>query len=174
MLGKTTAETDSRKIYLSINHGKVVQGTGADKQLYSYVDGTIEAIYQKRSTFGKEVVVRWYIDLRDGADLYSLCLPYSSGVFKSIVLSLASDEALSSSTPVRIEPYEGRNGYTKVVVYSDGVKLDWIVKQLPEQEVVLVGGKQVRDDSKQMEYICSVVDTLLQRIANNNNNPINK
>ena len=173
-LGKTETETDSRKIYLSINHGKVVQGTGADKQLYSYVDGAIEAIYQKTSRFGNEVVNRWYIDLRDGADLYSLCLPYSSGVFKSIVLSLASDEALSSFTPVRIEPYEGRNGYTKVVVYSDGVKLDWVVKQLPEQELVQVGGKQVRDDTKQMEYICSVVDTLLQRIAKNNSNPLNK
>lgn len=164
MLGKTTAETDSRKIYLSINHGKVVQGTGADKQLYSYVDGTIEAIYQKRSTFGKEVVVRWYIDLRDGADLYSLCLPYSSGVFKSIVLSLASDEALSSSTPVRIEPYEGRNGYTKVVVYSDGVKLDWVTKQLPEQETVSVGGRTIKDDTKQMEYIVSIVNQITERI----------
>mgnify|MGYP003291432972 CR=1 FL=1 len=60
-----------RKTYLSISHGKVVKGTGADKQLYSYVDGTIEAIYQKRSTFGNEVVNRWHIDLRDGE---SVCL----------------------------------------------------------------------------------------------------
>lgn len=169
MLGQTTTETDSRKIYLSISHGKVIQGTGANKQLFSYVDGTIEAVYQKTSRFGKEVVNRWYIDLRDGAELYSLCLPYSSGVFKSIMLSLASDEALSSSTHVRIEPYEGRNGYTKVVVYSDGVKLDWVTKQLPEQETVSVGGKTIKDDSKQMEYICSLVDTLLQRIEKNNN-----
>lgn len=93
---------------------------------------------------------------------------HSSGVFKSIILALASDEALSSSTPVRIEPYEGRNGYTKVVVYSEGVKLDWVTKQLPEQEVVLVGGKQVRDDSKQMELITSLCATIIERIAGNN------
>lgn len=126
-------EASKHKVYLSINHGKVVKGSGAAKEEYSYIDGTIEAIYTKRSTFGNEEVVRWFMDIRDGGELYSLCLPYSSGVFKSIVLALASDEALNSSTPVRIEPYEGKNGYTKVVVYSDGIKLDWIVKQLPPQ-----------------------------------------
>ena len=96
--------------------------------------------------------------------IYSICLPYSSGVFKSIVLSLASDEALSSSTPVRIEPYEGRNGYTKVVVYSDGVKLDWVAKQIPEQETVSVGGRTIKDDTKQMEYIVSIVNQITERI----------
>ena len=156
-----------RKTYLSINHGKVVQGTGESKQLFSYVDGTIQAIYTKRSTFGSEVVTRWYIDLRDGAELYSLCLPYSSGVFKSIILSLAAYRELTASTPVRIEPYEGRNGYTKVVVYADGVKLDWITKQLPSQEIVTIGGKQVKDDSKQMEYISSLCATITERIKKN-------
>ena len=85
-------------------------------------------------------------------------------MFKSIVLALASDEALSPTTHIRIEPYEGRNGYTKVVVYSDGVKLDWITKQLPEQEAVSVGGRTIKDDSKQMEYIVSVVKQITERL----------
>lgn len=161
MLGQTEKK---RKIYLSINHGKVVQGTGANKKYYSYIDGNIEAIYTKRSTFGAETITRWYIDIRDGEELYSLCLPYSSGVFKSIILALASDEALNFTTPVRIEPYEGKNGYTKVVVYSKGVKLDWIVKQLPPQEKVTIGGREVKDDSKQMQLINSYVATIRERI----------
>lgn len=161
MLGQQQQE---RKTYLSINHGKVVMGTGESRQLFSYVEGTIEAIYTKRSTFGREVVVRWFIDLRDGADLYSLCLPYSSGVFKSIILSLASHTELTASTPVKIEPYEGKNGFTKVVVYADGAKLDWIAKQIPPQEVVTVGGKQIKDDTKQMEYITSLVGAIRGRL----------
>lgn len=161
------AETDKKKTYLSINHGKIVQGSGANKQLYSYLDGFLETIYKKRSRFGNEVVTRWFIDIRDGADLYSLCLHYSSGVFKSIILALASDEALTSFTPLRIEPYEGKNGYTKVVVYSDGVKLDWVTKQLPEQKTVVVGGKTIRDDSKQMELIESYVNQIVERITRN-------
>ena len=156
---------NKRKTYLSINHGKVIKGSGTSKEEYSYIEGYIEAIYTKRSTFGNEVVVRWFIDIRDGGELYSLCLPYSSGVFKSIILALASDDALTSSTPVRIEPYEGKNGYTKVVVYSDGVKLDWVVKQLPPQKSVTIGGKQVKDDSEQMNLIGAYVTNVVGRIA---------
>lgn len=161
-LGK---DYNKRKTYLSINHGKVIKGSGTSKEEYSYIEGYIEAIYTKRSTFGNEVVVRWFIDIRDGGELYSLCLPYSSGVFKSIILALASDEALTSSTPVRIEPYDGKNGYTKVVVYSDGVKLDWVVKQLPPQKSVTIGGKQVKDDSEQMNLIGAYVTNIVGRIA---------
>lgn len=157
-------QKQERKTYLSISHGKVVKGTGESKQLFSYVDGTIEDIYTKRTQFGGDMVIRWYINIRDGEDLYSLCLPYSSGVFKSIVLSLAAYEELKASTPVRIKPYAGSNGFTKVVVYADGIKLDWISKQLPPQEIVSVGGRQIKNDTKQMEYICSLVDTIQARI----------
>ena len=160
-------QRQDRKTYLSITHGKVVKGTGDSRQYYTYIDGCIEAIYTRHSHFGGDDVVRWYIDMRDGEELYSICLPYSSGVFKSIILSLSSLDELSSSTHVRIEPYEGRNGYTKVVVYADGVKLDWITKQLPPQEIVTIGGKQVKDDSKQMEYISSLCATITERIKKN-------
>lgn len=163
-LGQNTAQ---KKRYLSINHGKVVEGSGDQRQSYSFVEGFIQAIYTKRSTFGGEVVTRWYIDIQDGAELYSLCLPYSSGVFKSIILALASDERLSTSTPVRVEPYEGKNGYTKVVVYSDGVKLDWVTKQLPPEETVNVGGRSVKDDSKRMEFICSLCARVQERLQKN-------
>lgn len=160
-------QRQERKTYLSITHGKVVQGTGDSKQYYTYIDGSIEAIYTKHSHFGGEDVVRWYIDMRDGEELYSLCLPYSSGVFKSIILSLAAMEDLTNSTPVRIEPYEGKNGYTKVIVFADGIKLDWITKQLPPQEIITIGGKQVKDDSKQMEYISSLCAKITERIKKN-------
>lgn len=163
-LGQNTTQ---QKRYLSISHGKVTEGTGAARRLYSFVDGTIQAIYTKRSTFGREEVTRWYIDIRDGAELYSLCLPYSSGVFKSIILALAADERLTASTPVRIEPYEGKNGYTKVVVYSDGVKLDWVTKQIPPQETITIGGRSVKDDTKQMEFIASLCDRVQARLQRN-------
>ena len=156
-----------RRTYLSINNGKVVQGTGAEKQYYTYIEGCIEAIYTRHSHFGGEDVVRWYIDIRDGEEFYSLCLPYSSGVFKSIILSLASCESLSTSTPVKIEPYEGRNGYTKVVVYANGIKLDWATKDIPPQDIVKIGGREVKDDTKQMEYISSFCLTIMERLRKN-------
>lgn len=160
-------QTQERKTFLSITNGKVVQRTGGNKQYYSYIDGCIEAIYTKFSNFGGEDVERWYIDMRDGEELYSVCFNYSSGVFKSIILSLASFEDLSTTTPVRIEPYEGRNGYTKVLVYADGIKLDWITQQLPPQETTKIGGRKVKDDSKQMEFITSFCNTILERLSRN-------
>ena len=50
------------------------------------------------------------------------------------------------------------------MVYSDGVKLDWITKQIPEQETVSVGGRTIKDDTKQMEYIVSIVNQITERI----------
>lgn len=162
-LGQLTQE---KRVYLSINHGKVlVQGTNGAKA-YSFVEGSLEAIYKKSATFGGEEVVRWYINLRDGADLYTVCLPYSSGVFRSIILSLASVEQFTPLHRIRIEPYEGRNGFTRVSVYVNGEKLDWIKRPLPAQEIVTVGGKQVKDDSKQMAVIASLVEEIQRKLKN--------
>lgn len=165
MLGNNTDNT--KRVYLSIGNGKVTRGSGNEKESFSFVEGIIAAIYSKRSTFGSEVVTRWFIELRDGEELYSICLPYSSGVFKSIILSLASDTELSAYSPVRIEPYLGRNGYTKVVVYSNGTKQDWVTKQLPPTETVEVGGKLIKDDSKQMQLINTLVEVIRQRLCDN-------
>lgn len=160
-LGQNTQE---RKTYLSISNGKVVQGKGEDKQLFSFVEGTLEEIYTRQTSFGGEYVVRWYIDLRDGADLYSLCFPFSSGVFKSIVLSLAASETLTASTTIKIEPYEGRNGFTRVAVFADGAKLGWVTKELPPLQIVTIGGKQIKDDTKRMEFISSLVGRIQNKV----------
>lgn len=159
-----------KRTYLSINHGKVIKSNvNGSKEVFSSVDGTLETIYSKKSVFGSEEVVRWFIDLRDGEELYSLCLPYASGTFKSIILALASDQSLSPSSMVRIEPYEGSNGYTKIKVWSDGAKLDWITKQLPEVPTRTIGGKTIKDDSKRMEYIISLVNTINKRLNRREN-----
>lgn len=164
-LGNTRQETKEKKTYLSINKGKVVAYTsGGTKKYYSYVEGRIRAIYTLRSNFNGEEVKRWYIDLRDGKDLYSLCLPYSSGVFKGIILSLASAKDLRASTLVKIIPYEGNNGFTKVVVYADGEKLEWIKKQLPPRETITIGGKEVKDDTKQMEFVSTLCKEIQDKI----------
>lgn len=150
------------KIYLSINDGKVVKSD--TREQYSYIEGNLTAIYIKTSTFGREEVNRWFIEMQDGDELYSICLPYSSGVFKSIVLALASDETLEYYTPVRIEPYKGKNGYTKVVVYSNGVKLDW-AGELPPKKSLTIDGEVVTDDRDQMRVITSFVDSIKKRIV---------
>lgn len=165
MLGQKKTDTDRRKIYLNIKDGAIIKRTAQGEERYSYVEGRLERISQKERTFrGSEVVVYWYVDLRDteSGDLYSLGFSFASNVFKSIVLQLASDEgleAVKNGSTLRIEPYS-RNGYDKVQVWGGGVKLDWVVRELPAIEETIVAGRKVRDDSKRMELITSLAEKI--------------
>ena len=87
-----------------------------------------------------------------------------SGTFKSIILSLASYQSLNKETTILIEPYE-RNNYTKVAVYADGTKLDWIVKELPPLQEVVIGGKSYSDDTERMNFIRGIASQVKERIG---------
>ena len=153
----------ARKYYLSIADGKVLHREDGKEESYSFVEGTLEAIYKRERSFNGETVLYWYVDLRgEKGELYSISLPYKSGTFKSIVLALASETAIALST-VKIEPYK-KGDFTKVVVSSNGKKLDWVTKQLPEVGEVYIAGQRVKDDTRRMEYIESLVATINQRI----------
>ena len=159
----------ARKYYLSISDGKIVHSENGKKEFYSFVEGSLERIYQLERTFNGERVIYWYIDIRGGEEeLYSLALPYKSGTFKSIVLALASEPAIGLSL-IKIEPYE-KNGFTKVVVSSGGNRLDWVTKQLPEVETISIAGQPVKDDTKRMAYISSLVAQINTRLGHNQKN----
>lgn len=146
--------------YLSIHHGKVELSDNGNKSYFSYVEGGLLSIYAKERTYGSERVMKWFIDLQDEeGKLYTISFPYNSGTFKSIVLAMASAPNLNGSTIFKIEPYQKGN-FTNVVVYGDGVKLDWITKELPPVENVQVGSQTYKDDSKRMSLICSLVEKI--------------
>lgn len=151
-----------RKTYLNIKDGAVVKRTEAGEERYSFVEGSLEDVTIRQRTFRGEKTPYWYIDLRDGAsgELYSLGFPYSSNIFKSIIMALATAEDFRS---IMIKPYQ-QGGYDKAVVYSEGVKLDWISKSLPPVEEVKRGGLSIKDDSKRMEYICSLAEAVRGRL----------
>ena len=161
-----TIDTDSRrKIFLSISHGKVVHYlTGGEQEYFKNVEGTLSDLTIKERSFNGKNTPFWYMDIRDGKELYSISLPYASGTFKSIILSLASYKSLSKETKVLIEPYE-RNGYTKVVVYADGEKLDWVTKELPPLKNVTVGSSTYTDDTERMNFIHGIASQVRERIG---------
>lgn len=165
MLGQRTTQAQGKsKIYLNIKNGAVVKRTSTGEESYTYVEGRLEAITQKERTFRNEVVIYWYIDLRDeeSGDLYSIGFPYGSNTFKSIILALASSmglDAIRHGSVIRVEPYT-RNGYDKVVVWGEGVKLDWVSTSLPPVSEKMIGGRKVKDDTERMNYICSLVSLI--------------
>lgn len=65
-------------------------------------------------------------------------------------------DAVRNGSIIRVEPYS-RKGLDKVVVWGEGVKLDWVTKTLPPVVETMIGGRKVKDDSNRMNYICSLV-----------------
>jgi len=161
----TIDQDTKRKIYLSISHGKVVHYlSGGRAENFKNVEGKLQDITIKERTFNGVRTNFWYIDIKDGGELYSISLPYVSGTFKSIILALASYQSLSKETTILIEPYEKGN-YTKVAVYADEKKLDWVVKELPPLKEVVVGGKTFSDDTERMEFIKRIASQVKERIG---------
>lgn len=156
---------ERRKTYLNIKDGAIVRRTPeGEEERFTYVEGRLEAISQKERTFRGEVVVYWYIDLRDeeSGELYSLGSSYGSNTFKSIILQLASEKGLESvknGSTIRIEPYT-KNGYDKVQVWGEGVKLDWVTNQLPPVEETTIGERRIKDDTKRMALITSLTEQI--------------
>lgn len=154
-----------RKIYLSISHGKVVHYlSDGGVEYFKNVEGTLVGVYLKERSFNGQKVPFWYLDIKDGREIYSISLPYISGAFKSIILALASDKKLTKQTPIIIEPYE-KNGFTKVVVYSNGQKLDWVTRELPPLKQVEINGKIFTDDTERMEFIKNIAREVKSRIS---------
>jgi hypothetical protein len=161
----TIDQDTKRKIYLSISHGKVVHYlSGGRAENFKNVEGKLQDITIKERSFNGVKTNFWYIDIKDGGELYSISLPYVSGTFKSIILALASYQSLSKETTILIEPYEKGN-YTKVAVYADEKKLDWVVKELPPLKEVVVGGKTFSDDTERMEFIKRIASQVKERIG---------
>ena len=163
MLG--TNENKRGKVYfLNCKDGKIVRRDGLALEEFDFVEGVLEKIYTKERDFNGERVLYWYVPLRDdNGDLYLLGLPYSSGIFKSIVLSLANDENLTPLSPIRIETYF-KEGRTKTSVYDNGNKLSWITKDLPPVMERQVGGRTIKDDSERMSCVSSLVDRINSRV----------
>ena len=146
------------KTYLNVKEGKIhLKGLS-----YDFVEGYLRGIEIKDREFRGEVVKYWYIDLESqSGELYSLAIPYYSGIAKSLFNSLAS--AKDFSKEIKIQPYQVGD-FTKVVVYSGGEKLSWISSSLPPVDEVKVGDKIVKDESKRMEFIVTLVSKINSKI----------
>lgn len=155
-----------KSCYLSISNGQLVRSYKGEKSYYDEVAGRLCSIRAEERDFHRGALEKfWYIDLADDEEqmMYHISTPYSSGVFLNIILSLASAEHLSSQTTIRLHTYS-KNGYTKAQVFADGVKLDWVVKELPPVKTIQLGSQSVKDDSERMEMLLGYVRQIEAKI----------
>ena len=152
MLGRA-----EKRVFLNISGGKVVRQTDRGQEKYDFVEGLLVRVYSREREFRGEKVPYWYLDLKDqrSGDLYTLGIRASSGVWRSLILSLGSED-FTPILPVRIVPYK-KGEYDRVSVYSGDTKLDW-VSDLPPVEEIEVAGEKVRSVAKREAFIADVVD----------------
>lgn len=153
-----------RRHYLNISGGKIVQRTESGRTLsFDFVEGILEGISQKDREFRGEKVPYWYIDLRDPqtGELYSLGVGASSGVWRSLILSLGSCKDFL--LPIRISPYK-RGEYDRVSVHQGGERLDWISDLPPVEEVEVSPGKRVKSVEKREVFISGIVQRINQTL----------
>ena len=114
MLGQTQS-----RIFLNIAEGKIVKRVDQRVESYDFLEGELERIYPKEREFRGEKVPYWYLDMRDpqSGDLYSLGISASSGVWRSLILSLGSID--NFLLPIKINLYR-KGDYDRVSVYSEG------------------------------------------------------
>lgn len=157
--------TKHNKTFLNIREGKIIKKGPNGEETYTYVEGYLGAIYTREREFKGEQVKYWYIDLQEpsGGEIYSLSIPYTSGVAKSILNALASSDELGL---VRIEVYQSGD-YTKATVYNKGQRIPWKYPQLPPLEEIQIGGRTVKDDSKRMEFIEGIAREVADKINYN-------
>ena len=147
-----------KRIYLNIARGKVIRRTDRGEQSFDYVEGDLERIYTRDRVFRGERVPYWYLDLRDpkSGELYSLVINASSGVWRSIIMSLGS--CTNFLLPIRISPYH-KGDFDRVSVYSGGERLDW-VEGLPPVEEINLGGKVIKSVEKREEFFSQLVNKI--------------
>lgn len=156
----------SKTIFCNVKDGKFcTRNAEHEEEFIDLIDGYVTRIWKKVRDFRGASAVYWYISIRtQEGELYSIGLPYSSGIFKSIMLNLASDTELCSRSVVRIEPYL-KDEKTKVQVYSNGVLLSWVTKELPPIKQVRVGSQTVADDTERMLFIEDLVHIVSERLG---------
>lgn len=160
MLGNNNSSTSKGFTFLNFKDGKIVKRNGLILEEFDFIEGSLEKIFLKERDFNGERVLYWYVVLQDEKnERFALSFNYNSGVFKSVVLSLASDDTIGLSNKIRIDSYF-KDGKTKVVVRNGTNKLDWVTRDLPPVNEVDVGGKIVKDESARMELISHYVEKI--------------
>jgi hypothetical protein len=156
-----------KKTYLNIKDGKIaLKKPNGETALYDSIEGSLVGITKLPREFKGEPVTYWYFDIAEpGGETYSLGLHYNSGVAKAILNSLASAETLGR---IKIETYL-KNEFTKTSVYNNGERLSWKYAELPPLEILEVGGKIIKDDSKRMRFFEGIAEEIINKV-----NPVNK
>lgn len=163
MLTLTPQADKLPKIFLRVANGQIIAKMGVDKISFDTVSGAITNIELKQHTFENKRFFNWHVNMVDTrtGEAYDMSFGRTSGVFRTIVRCLASDEGLSSLNDIEIHVYKPRYGnFTNAVVNGHGKKLNWIPESVPPVLYRKLDGTTVPDYSLRNDW----VDEMVERI----------
>ena len=159
-------------IYLKIENGSFICTSifEGETLLFESVDGRLSDIYADYRRFKSGAFMYWHIELIDNANgnIYLICFPYTSAMFQSVVLKLATADTYND---IRIVPYRNDGNYqrrqhSKVKVYADGIELDMLSMKLPKIDCHKIGQHTRKDYAPRIAAIEGVVSMILAKMRN--------
>ena len=161
-----TPKATMPKIFLRVANGNIIAKKGKEELLFDTVSGKITYIELRQHASQTKRFSSWHIQMVDthSGDAYDLSFGRTSGVFRTIVRCLASDEGLASLNDIEIHVYRPSYGnYTNAVVSGHGKKLNWIPENVPPVLYRQVNGKAVADYTLRNDWVEDLVDRINER-----------
>lgn len=156
---------NERKFFLGISNGKITyKPVNGETEYYDSFQGTLKSIIKREATINGKPAIFYDFIMENSGHVYNLSVPFASGVARNIVLSVASVEDIKDKM-VKIAPYT-KGDYTNIVVYVNGEKTSWIIgpDQIPPVKKVVIGTKEIDDDSERIAMVESYVNLINQRL----------
>lgn len=138
--------------------------------LFNSVSGRLSNIYADYRRFKSGLFKYWHIELIDNEtdNIYLICFPYTSALFQSVILKLATAKTYND---IRITPYRdyinagySRKKHSKVKVYANGIELDVLSIKLPKIDCCKLGKRIIKDYTPRIKAIECVISKILMQI----------
>jgi len=137
-------------------------GNTVHEKFYDSFTGKLEKIEVKDGNYGKT----WNFGFRDREDLYTLQLSYSNSFSTAILKQLPNVDLTQEMkvTPM-VKEVDGKTK-SSLFINQNGVALKHAYTRdnpngMPDMEQVTVKGELVWDDTKRMEFLHNMVDTVI-------------
>ena len=150
--------------YVSIKEGRIVTKDAAGKeQAHDYLEGMLVDLTRKEKEFNGEKVTQYQFEFKDDeGERYILSTGEKGGVARALINSLASMQGKTGN--LRIVPY-AKDGFSKVLLYQNGERLDWKYKEIPAVEEKQVEGVKIKDETKRLEFFRNVAEDIASRVS---------
>jgi len=149
--------------FLRVKNSMFVAKEGDSETEFDSISGTVTGIQLKEHEHDGEKFRAWHLLMEDRniKAAYDITFGENSGVFRSIVRALSSDEGLTHLRDIEITVFKSQYGnFTNAIVCSGSKRLSWRPGEMPAASYVRDGDKFVADYTQRLAFVTSLVDLI--------------